>query len=144
MSFIYFYLFSFFIVVQVQLFPFSPHHFPDPSHSHLPPLILPPFGFVHVSFIDVFNAGYTIAYNATSSPCFFWILVASDFVESHYCTLLKMIPNASFAQSMQKIWAMICFLVMLNLSFRIMYLKHRNTYSNHVYFWTFQTIINTK
>ena len=41
----------FFIVfiVQVQLSPFYPH----PSHPYLPPSILLPFGFVHVSFIDV-------------------------------------------------------------------------------------------
>ena len=25
----------------------------NPNHLHFPPLILPPFGFVHVSFIDV-------------------------------------------------------------------------------------------
>ena len=41
--------FLFFIVVQVPLSPFSPH----PSHPHSPPLILAPFGFVHVSFIHV-------------------------------------------------------------------------------------------
>ena len=38
----------FFIVVQVQLSPFSPHYSPHPSHPHFPPLILPPFCFVHV------------------------------------------------------------------------------------------------
>ena len=41
---------SFFVVVQVQLSPFLPHS-PDPSHPHLPPMILPPLGFVHVSFL---------------------------------------------------------------------------------------------
>ena len=46
-------IFTFFIVVQVELSPFSPHHSPYPSHPHFPPLILTPFGFVHVSFIHV-------------------------------------------------------------------------------------------
>ena len=41
---------GFFIVVQIQLSAFSPAH---TSHPHLPPLIPPPFGFVHVSFIHV-------------------------------------------------------------------------------------------
>ena len=40
--------FYFFIIVQVQSPPFSPHHSLDPSHPHIPPLILPPFGFVPV------------------------------------------------------------------------------------------------
>ena len=31
----------------------SPHQSSHPSHPHLPPLILPLFGFVHVSFIHV-------------------------------------------------------------------------------------------
>ena len=51
-----FYFFSlFFIVVQVQLSPFSPHYPPPPHHSHLqlPPSIILPFGFVHVSLIHV-------------------------------------------------------------------------------------------
>ena len=40
---IFYFSFShFFIVVQVQLCPFSPHHFPHPSHPHFPPLIPPP------------------------------------------------------------------------------------------------------
>ena len=43
----------FFIVVQVQLSLFFPHHSPCPTHPHLLPSILPPFGFVHVSFINV-------------------------------------------------------------------------------------------
>ena len=43
------YLFIF-IVVQVQLSPFSCHQFPTP---HLPPSILPPFDFVRGSFIHV-------------------------------------------------------------------------------------------
>ena len=44
---------KFFIVVQVQLSPFSPHHGPLP-HPSLPPTLEPaPFGFVHVSFIHV-------------------------------------------------------------------------------------------
>ena len=42
----------FFIVVQGQLSPFSPTS-PYPSHPHLPPSILPSFGFVQVSFIHV-------------------------------------------------------------------------------------------
>ena len=46
------YLFIF-TVVQVQLSPFVPLHFPHPTHPHLPPLILTPFGFVHVSFVHV-------------------------------------------------------------------------------------------
>ena len=46
-------IFIFFIVVQVQLSPFSPHHTPHPSHPHPPPSILTPFCFVRVSFIVV-------------------------------------------------------------------------------------------
>ena len=42
---------GFFIDVWIQLSPFSHHHFPPPTHPHLPPSILSPFGFVHVSFI---------------------------------------------------------------------------------------------
>ena len=42
-----------FIVIQIQLSPFPPttplHH----SQTHFPPLILRPFGFVHVFFIHV-------------------------------------------------------------------------------------------
>ena len=45
--------FSFFIVVQVRLSPFPPTAPPTPRHPHLPPSILPLFGFVHVSFIHV-------------------------------------------------------------------------------------------
>ena len=45
--------FNFLIVVQVQLSPFSCHHFPHPTHAHLPPSVLPCFGFVHGPFIDV-------------------------------------------------------------------------------------------
>ena len=51
----YLYLFSFFTFLL--LFKYSVLHFPPtppkPSHPHVPPLILPPFGFVPVSFIDV-------------------------------------------------------------------------------------------
>ena len=46
-------LFFFFVVVQVQLSPFTFHYSPLPQPSALPILILPPFGFVHVSFIHV-------------------------------------------------------------------------------------------
>ena len=49
-----FLLFSFlFIAVQVQLFPFSPHHSPLFHPSLLPTLEPSPLGFVHVSFIHV-------------------------------------------------------------------------------------------
>ena len=44
---------SFFIVVQVQLSPFFPYPSPPTTQPHLPPLILPLFGFVHESFIHV-------------------------------------------------------------------------------------------
>ena len=40
--------FNWFIVVQLQLSAFTPHH---PSHPHLPPLIPPRLVFVHESFI---------------------------------------------------------------------------------------------
>ena len=43
----------YFIVVKVQLSAFSPHHSPSSQTSHLPPLIPPHLGFVHVSFIVV-------------------------------------------------------------------------------------------
>ena len=42
-----------FVVVQVQLSPFSPHHAPL-CHPSFPPTLEPtPFGFVHMSFIHV-------------------------------------------------------------------------------------------
>ena len=41
------------INVQIQLSPFSPTTFPCPTAPHLPPSILPPFGFVHGSSIHV-------------------------------------------------------------------------------------------
>ena len=40
-----------FFTVQVQLSAFPPDLYPHPSHPHLPPLIPPALGFVHVSFI---------------------------------------------------------------------------------------------
>ena len=58
-SFIFFFtwitiLFShFFYCVQVQLSPFPPTTASHPRDPYLPPLILPSFGFVHVSFIHV-------------------------------------------------------------------------------------------
>ena len=53
-SFILFlFLFFYFICVQVQLSPFSCHHFPLPYPPYLPPSITPPFDFVHRSFIRV-------------------------------------------------------------------------------------------
>ena len=39
------------INVQIQLSPFSTTTFPCPTYPHLLPSILPPFGFVHGSFI---------------------------------------------------------------------------------------------
>ena len=48
------YLFKkYFIVVQVQLSAFTPTIPPHSSHPHLPPLLSPHLGFVHVSFIAV-------------------------------------------------------------------------------------------
>ena len=47
------FFFSFFIVIQVQLSPFLPHH-SSPPHLSTPPTLKPThFGFVHVSFIHV-------------------------------------------------------------------------------------------
>ena len=46
-------LFSFFVVVQVQLSAFSLHHFPLPQPSPPPCLDATPLGFVHVSFLVV-------------------------------------------------------------------------------------------
>ena len=44
----------YFSVVQVQLSPCSPHHFPYPTDPHFSPLILSlTFGFVHGAFIHV-------------------------------------------------------------------------------------------
>ena len=43
---------NFFYCFQVQLSPFSPTSPLHPSYPHLPPLILLPFGFIHVSFTD--------------------------------------------------------------------------------------------
>ena len=53
-EFFYFIIFkNYFIGVQVLLSAFTPHHSPNPSHPHLPPLIPTPLNFVHVSFIVV-------------------------------------------------------------------------------------------
>ena len=48
-----FFYFIFFIVVQVQLCPFSSTTFPCPTHSYLPHSVLPLIGFVPVSSILV-------------------------------------------------------------------------------------------
>ena len=50
---IYLFIFKIFSVVQVQLSPFPHHHSPHHNHPHFLLLILPTFGFVHVSFIHV-------------------------------------------------------------------------------------------
>ena len=42
-----------FFVFQVQMSPFPPTTLPYPSHPHLQPSILPPFGFFDVSFVYV-------------------------------------------------------------------------------------------
>ena len=52
-SIISFYFLKFVIVVQVQLSPLSPCHYPPPELSPLPTLDPNPLGFVHVSFIAV-------------------------------------------------------------------------------------------
>ena len=45
---------QYFIVVQLQLSPFSPITFPYPSHPHLPHSVLPAtIVFVHGSFTHV-------------------------------------------------------------------------------------------
>ena len=43
----------FLVVVWIRLSPFSYHHFPLPLYPHIPPSILPLFGFIHGSFIHV-------------------------------------------------------------------------------------------
>ena len=46
--------FNYFIIVQLQLSSFSPHHFPPPQPIPPPSLVSTlPLGFVHVSFIAV-------------------------------------------------------------------------------------------
>ena len=52
-NFSFFNFLKLFIVVQVQMSPFPPHHSPHPSYPYFPPLILTPFGFVYVYFIHV-------------------------------------------------------------------------------------------
>ena len=49
----FFYFFLHFFIVQVQLSPFCSHYCLQLSHPHFPPLILPLFDFVHVTFIYV-------------------------------------------------------------------------------------------
>ena len=49
------------ILFQVLLSPFPPDTPPDSSHPHFPPLILPLFGFGHVSFTDKDNITSKIA-----------------------------------------------------------------------------------
>ena len=50
-------LFVFIIVVQVQLSPFSPHHFPPPTHPHFPPSNLPTLALsmcpLYISLMDL-------------------------------------------------------------------------------------------
>ena len=48
-----YHLISFLILIFLWLFHFPPHNSPNLSHAYLPPLILPLFGFVCVSFIVV-------------------------------------------------------------------------------------------
>ena len=45
--------FNYFIVVQLQLSVFTPHHFPLPQPNPPPSLASNPLGFVHMSFIVV-------------------------------------------------------------------------------------------
>ena len=75
---LYFYLFAlfiylFFIVVQIQLSPFSPHH-DAPPHPFSPPTIeLTLFGFLHMSFIHVPWWPPTLSPIIPISPSF-WLL----------------------------------------------------------------------
>ena len=46
-------LFKSFLLLKYSCLHFLPSTPPNPSHLHLPHSILPPFGFVHVSFIHV-------------------------------------------------------------------------------------------
>ena len=50
---LFFFFLNYFIVVQLQLSSFLPPTPSHPSQTHLPPLLQPPLGFVHVSFIVV-------------------------------------------------------------------------------------------
>ena len=44
---------NYFIVVHLQLYAFTPTSPPNSSQTHLPPTLLHPLGFVHVSLIVV-------------------------------------------------------------------------------------------
>ena len=45
---------NYFIIVQLQLSAFTPHHCPaNPSQAHLPSLLPHPLDYVHLSFIVV-------------------------------------------------------------------------------------------
>ena len=67
LSGIFFKLYFYFLIVQVQLSPFSPHHGPLP-HSSSPPTLEPiPFDFVHVSFIHVLMALLLISLSPSPS-----------------------------------------------------------------------------
>ena len=77
--------FLFFIAVQVQLSPFSCQHL-TPPHPHVPFSILPPFGFVHGSFIHVpwwpfpFFPPPLLLLSVCSSFQCLWLYFACSFV----------------------------------------------------------------
>ena len=60
-----------------------PRRLPPPSHPYPLPLILPPFGFVHVSFIDV-------PVNPSPFP-FHYVIICTVFENS--CYVLGIFPS---------------------------------------------------
>ena len=71
---------TFLIVVQVQLSPFPHTTSPNTSHPHFPPLILtPPFGFVHVTFIDITENLFHLSLHYPIPPPLCLLSVCSQF-----------------------------------------------------------------
>ena len=79
------------IVVQVQLSPFSAPAAPLTHHSYFPPMILTPFGFVHVSFIVVPENLPPLPHRYTLPPSL-WLLLVLNWNVSGYILLACLLP----------------------------------------------------
>ena len=108
--FFFFHLFLF-LILQVQLSLFSPHHSPGPSHPQLSHLILPPLGFVHVSFIRVPWQHFSPIPVSLHQPCFIYsfIYITSMVLDGicvwdSWCSLISVCIILVFGLIEKNIW----------------------------------------